>query len=112
MEIDVWDGEERKSERGGEGEHEHERLRDRIAERLHRRSASHGRGEIAVAVPETNEGGKQQYLAPEKANVAAATAAAAQIRREPRVLHGHTLTKEVSFRDVCITIRDAAFKTR
>ncbi|KAI1436496.1 PLC-like phosphodiesterase [Xylaria sp. CBS 124048] len=28
---------------------------------------------------------------------------------EPRVLHGHTLTKEVSFRDVCEAIRDNAF---
>lgn len=28
---------------------------------------------------------------------------------EPRVLHGYTLTKEVSFRDVCRTIRDYAF---
>lgn len=31
--------------------------------------------------------------------------------REPRVLHGHTLTKEVSFRDVCYAIRDNAFVT-
>ncbi|KAG5927578.1 hypothetical protein E4U42_002085 [Claviceps africana] len=28
---------------------------------------------------------------------------------EPRVLHGHTLTKEVSFRHVCEAIRDSAF---
>lgn len=32
-------------------------------------------------------------------------------RAEPTVLHGYTLTKEVSFRDVCYTIRDYAFKT-
>lgn len=30
---------------------------------------------------------------------------------EPRVLHGYTLTKEISFRDVCEAIRDSAFKT-
>ncbi|RAH43720.1 putative phosphoinositide-specific phospholipase C [Aspergillus brunneoviolaceus CBS 621.78] len=32
-------------------------------------------------------------------------------RPEPRVLHGHTLTKEASFRDVCYAIRDSAFVT-
>ncbi|OJJ48207.1 hypothetical protein ASPZODRAFT_30286, partial [Penicilliopsis zonata CBS 506.65] len=30
-------------------------------------------------------------------------------RAEPRVLHGHTLTKSTSFRDVCCAIRDSAF---
>lgn len=28
---------------------------------------------------------------------------------EPRVLHGYTLTKEISFRDVCAAIRESAF---
>lgn len=28
---------------------------------------------------------------------------------EPRVLHGHTLTKGTSFREICYAIRDAAF---
>jgi hypothetical protein len=31
------------------------------------------------------------------------------MRVEPRVLHGHTMTKEVPFRDVCMTIRECAF---
>lgn len=29
--------------------------------------------------------------------------------KEPRVLHGHTLTKEVSFRDVCVAVRKYGF---
>ncbi|EAU38438.1 conserved hypothetical protein [Aspergillus terreus NIH2624] len=32
-------------------------------------------------------------------------------RPEPRVLHGHTLTKGTTFRDVCYAIRDNAFVT-
>ncbi|KAI9819455.1 MAG: hypothetical protein M1827_006903 [Pycnora praestabilis] len=35
----------------------------------------------------------------------------AAMRAEPRVLHGHTLTREVSFREVCGAIRDTAFVT-
>jgi hypothetical protein len=30
-------------------------------------------------------------------------------RKEPQVFHGYTLTKEVSFREVCIAVRDYAF---
>ncbi|OOG00132.1 hypothetical protein ASPCADRAFT_204022 [Aspergillus carbonarius ITEM 5010] len=32
-------------------------------------------------------------------------------RPEPRVLHGHTLTRETTFREVCYAIRDSAFVT-
>lgn len=35
-----------------------------------------------------------------------------RLQLEPRVLHGHTLTKEVSFRDVCRAIGESAFETR
>jgi phosphatidylinositol phospholipase C, delta len=36
---------------------------------------------------------------------------ASNIKLEPRVLHGWTLTSEVPFRDVCKTIRETAFVT-
>ncbi|MCJ1439255.1 hypothetical protein MMC27_008647 [Xylographa pallens] len=39
------------------------------------------------------------------------TSATTAMRAEPRVLHGHTMTKEVSFRAVCSAIRDSAFVT-
>lgn len=31
------------------------------------------------------------------------------VKGEPRVLHGHTLTKGTSFREICYAIRDSAF---
>lgn len=36
-------------------------------------------------------------------------ATSGQILGEPRVLHGHTLTKGTSFRKICYAIRDSAF---
>jgi hypothetical protein len=33
-------------------------------------------------------------------------------RAEPRVLHGHTFTTEISFREVCVAIKETAFVTR
>jgi hypothetical protein len=45
------------------------------------------------------------------ASTAAAVDSVAQTLRrpEPQVLHGHTLTKGTTFRDVCYAIRDSAF---
>lgn len=46
--------------------------------------------------------------APETATGTAALSHEA-IKGEPRVLHGHTLTKGTSFREICYAIRDSAF---
>ncbi|KAJ6157371.1 hypothetical protein N7470_004963 [Penicillium chermesinum] len=35
----------------------------------------------------------------------------APVKAEPRVLHGHTLTKGTTFREICYAIRDSAFVT-
>ncbi|KAI9374742.1 PLC-like phosphodiesterase [Aspergillus egyptiacus] len=40
---------------------------------------------------------------------AAAPTQSAPVRPEPKVLHGHTLTKGTTFREVCYAIRDSAF---
>lgn len=103
MEIDVWDGEERDLDKEQQRQHEKERkkeaseqgyrgLRDRIGDKLHGGSSSHG---------------KEVFRQPERW-----TSASTQMRREPRVLHGYTLTKDVPFREVCEAIRDAAFVNR
>ncbi|KIH90604.1 phospholipase c [Sporothrix brasiliensis 5110] len=44
-------------------------------------------------------------------NPAASGAVDSMTPVEPRVLHGHTLTREVSFRDVCVAIREYGFAT-
>lgn len=59
---------------------------------------------VVAATPDEKETKPEQIPAVMK-RVTAPQAAVV----EPRVLHGYTLTKEVSFRDVCEVIRDNAF---
>lgn len=111
----MWDGEEREREKEREEEKDVQRrhrglaaslrsggdgLKSRITERLHGRSPSRGHGN-------GNEGSAQAFQQPERW-----TTASTQMRREPRVLHGYTLTKDVPFREVCEAIRDSAFVHR
>ncbi|KAL4918807.1 PLC-like phosphodiesterase [Aspergillus aurantiobrunneus] len=46
---------------------------------------------------------------PADAGQAAGAAKVGPVRPEPKVLHGHTLTKGTTFREVCYAIRDSAF---
>jgi hypothetical protein len=48
---------------------------------------------------------------PAKATAPEAKAVRNEALIEPRVLHGHTLTKGTSFREICYAIRDSAFVT-
>ena len=89
IEIDVWDGDERKPESDDERGDSKPR---------HRLSKSPSKGEK----PKVADNG----------NVKPWTTASSTMRAEPKVVHGYTLTKEVAFRDVCEAIRDAAFVTR
>ncbi|KAI0004385.1 PLC-like phosphodiesterase [Xylariaceae sp. FL0662B] len=70
---------------------------------------------------EAGAGSKKERSGSDDASAAASAAAAAgtaplkkspspqAVAVEPRVLHGYTLTKEISFREVCEAIRESAF---
>lgn len=104
MEIDVWDGEKKDSVHSDVVEEKH-RFKSHVPSILATHLLSQ-RSKIASAdSDEAQPTSTVQLPSPWITNTTAT-------RIEPRVLHGHTLTKEVSFRDVCIAIREAAFTIR
>ncbi|ROT38545.1 1-phosphatidylinositol-4,5-bisphosphate phosphodiesterase gamma-2 [Sodiomyces alkalinus F11] len=119
IEVDVWDGDgtdasdsessdsdsddddnarsnDERTESPGQKKSKLKRLRNKVSSSLPGRR----RGKAA----ETSPTG-QSHDAPAADETASPRAAIV----EPRVLHGYTLTKEISFRDVCTTVRDYAF---
>ncbi|KAI9831912.1 MAG: hypothetical protein M1819_004634 [Sarea resinae] len=96
VEIDVWDGDPRLADDDTDSKREETKRWFR----RHKASLS----------PHAHKDTQQQPAAPATPTkptpwVSTTTAT----RPEPRVLHGHTLTREVSFREVCAAIRDTAF---
>ena len=104
----MWDGEERKLEQEVEKEpgkkEGKEGLRSRISDRL-RKHRSPSPAKSSKATKPTSKQTQDAMPAPW-------TTASTRTRAEPRVLHGHTLTKEVPFRDVCDAVKEGAFVTR
>lgn len=117
LEIDVWDGESRSASSAsssdeGEGSQRLSPGRrqglsskmsghlDTIKQRARSISSSRGRSPSSP----------QKAAAPSSSDMHAPwKIASAEDRPEPRVLHGYTLTKDVTFRAVCNAIRESAF---
>ncbi|KAI0544980.1 PLC-like phosphodiesterase [Xylaria curta] len=131
VEIDVWDGDDSDSE-SSSSDSDSDGSKDNSKEKKSAKELSR-RQRIASKFPrsltnrleKTSLGNKLTPDKDEKATEAAPqetqgnapdgttplekTPSPKAVAIEPRVLHGWTLTKEVSFRDVCEAIRDHAF---
>lgn len=131
VEIDVWDGDDSDSESsssdsGSEGASDSGKeknaakklsRRERIASKfprslstrlektsLNRKPSAEKSGEATGTALQENEKLSLDGATLEK------TSSPRAVAIEPRVLHGYTLTKDISFRDVCEAIRDYAFE--
>ena len=113
IEIDVWDGEQHRSNFEQDGDEKKHRFRPHMPGRL----GSHGPFKRFQKEGQKESDAEEVITALENklddlSLPTPWTSASTESRVEPRVLHGYTLTKEVPFRDVCMAVRDAAFITR
>ncbi|KAI9702128.1 MAG: hypothetical protein M1836_001472 [Candelina mexicana] len=104
VEIDVWNGEPRspgEQAKHTTGEEKKHRFRSHIPG-LNLHSSKDAPKSGSEAASATTRSGSTGVPTPWISHSAAS-------RAEPRVLHGYTLTKEITFREVCAAIREAAF---
>lgn len=115
LEIDVWNGDEDLN--SSEGEPAEDEKSEGLKSRLGRFASKvkDKDSKLHVHNPLHRSSSTEKASAPAPATVTNPNRDAmpapwrSSARIEPRVLHGHTLTKEVSFRSVCEIIRDNAF---
>jgi hypothetical protein len=113
VEIDVWDGDDSDSDTSdSSADSDSEAENQGGIKKLSRRF----KNKLGLSKSKSESKPKEKpasgSTSPEHESVGAAGLRRTVSKTEPRVLHGHTATKEISFRDVCTTIRDYAFATR
>ena len=113
VEIDVWDGDDSDSDTSdssadSDSDAENEGEIKKLSRRFKKKMG------LSRSKPETKPTDKPASASspPEHEGVGSADLRRTVSKTEPRVLHGYTATKEISFRAVCATIRDYAFATR
>jgi hypothetical protein len=113
VEVDVWDGDDSDSDTSDSSTDSDDDAEKKSGiKKLSRRF----KDKMGFSKPKPESKPKEKpasaSTSPEHESVGAAGLRRTVSKTEPRVLHGHTATKEISFRDVCATIRDYAFTTR
>lgn len=129
LEIDVWNGADESSS-GSSSDHEDAHHHEKKADASHRERAlskfkslkgrfghdkdatrirSHSPPPESKAAVQEREENEDNALSRQMTTLEIRERRA-MLRHEPRVMHGHTLTKDVPFREVCEAIRDSAFK--
>ncbi|KAL9110047.1 MAG: hypothetical protein Q9227_005386 [Pyrenula ochraceoflavens] len=112
LEIDVWDGDDSSSSDSSDSEKSQKEsaYKTRLKSKLDKAKTKVGRSPRKPA-PMPASGAPVATVPEEFSLPTPWTTSSSSNRAEPRVLHGYTLTKEVSFREVCHAIRDSAFVT-
>jgi hypothetical protein len=113
VEVDVWDGDDSDSDTSdSSADSDDDAEKKSGIKKLSRRFKDKMGFSKSKAESKPKEKPASASTSPEHESVGAAGLRRTVSKTEPRVLHGHTATKEISFRDVCATIRDYAFTTR
>ncbi|KAJ5162303.1 hypothetical protein N7492_007695 [Penicillium capsulatum] len=123
VEIDVWDGEpedpdstdDTSSDSSAEGESLRTRLKKKITSKSssEERSAKEPPQGVSRSISSKLGDALHRTTSKTPRPVPGEEAATSHLPKkiEPRVLHGHTLTKGTTFREICYAIRDSAFVT-